>query len=85
MGPRMEQGSHAVRADQGWSSRDAQLDAVNFGCSTADQLGFIQDFGRKLGQADPGLRGYPRKPLGSHSLTASERDETIAKAAAASG
>ena len=68
----------------GWSSQDAQLEAVNFGCFGPDQLGFIQDFGRKLLQADPGLRGYPREPLGSHSLTASERDETITKAAAAS-
>ena len=72
-------------AVMGWSSQDAQLEAVNFGCSTADQLGFIQDFGRKLLQAGPELHGYPCEPLGSHSLTASERDETIAKAAAASG
>ena len=57
---------------------------MNFGCSAADQLGFIQDFGRKLLQAAPELHGYPREPLGSHSLTASERDETLAKAAAAS-
>ena len=72
-------------AVMGWSSQDAQLEAVNFGCSTADQLGFIQDFGTKLLRADPELRGYPREPLGSHSLTASGGDETIAKAAAASG
>jgi Tyrosine phosphatase family len=72
-------------AVMGWSSQDAQLEAVNFGCSTADQLGFIQDFGRKLLQPDPEFRGYPREPVGSHSLTASEREETLAKAVAASG
>ena len=72
-------------AVMGWSPQDAQLEAVNFGCAAPDQLGFIQDFGRKLLQGDPGLSGYPREPLGSHSLTASERDETIAKAAVASG
>ena len=72
-------------AVMGWSPQDAQLEAVNFGCAAPDQLGFIQKFGRKLQQGDPGLPGYPREPLGSHSLTASERDETIAKAAVASG
>ena len=72
-------------AVMGWSSQDAQLEAVNFGCAAPNQLGFIQDFGRKLLQGDPELPSYPREPLGSHNLTASERDETIARAAAASG
>jgi len=61
-----------------------QLMAEPGACAAPDQLCFIQGFGRKLMQEDPELPGYPREPLGSHSLTASERDETLAKAAAAS-
>jgi protein tyrosine/serine phosphatase len=69
-------------AVMGWSPADAQLEARNFGCSIPDQVDFIQDFGEKLAQGDPGLVGYPRQPLGSHRMTAPERDATIAKVAA---
>jgi protein tyrosine/serine phosphatase len=69
-------------AVMGWSPKDAQLEARNFGCSIPDQVNFIQGFGEKLAQGDPGLVGYPRQPLGSHRMTAPERDVTIAKVAA---
>lgn len=72
-------------AVMGWSPQDALLEARNFGCSIPDQLAFIQDFGEKLAQGDPGLIGYPRQPLGSHALTASEQSATIATAAADGG
>jgi hypothetical protein len=61
-------------AVMGWSPADAQLEARNFGCSIPDQVDFIQDLGEKLAQGDPGLVGYPRQPLGSHRMTAPERD-----------
>jgi protein-tyrosine phosphatase len=72
-------------AVMGWSPQDALLEARNFGCSIPDQLDFIQDFGEKLAQGDPEIIGYPRQPLGSHTLTASERSATIATAATDNG
>jgi hypothetical protein len=66
-------------AVMGWSPEAALLEAKNFGCSIPDQLDFIQDFGEKLAKGE--ISGYPRQPLGSYSLTPSERDATIAKAA----
>ena len=67
-------------AVMGWSPRDAQLEAENFGCAVPDQISFIQYFGGKLAQQDPGLAPYPLKPLGSHALTAPERNATTATA-----
>jgi hypothetical protein len=72
-------------AVMGWSPDDALLEARNFGCFIPDQLDFIQDFGEKLAQGDPEIIGYPRQPLGSHTLTASERGATIPTAAADGG
>src|SRR5580704_3886321 len=72
-------------AVMGWSPPDALMEARNFGCFIPDQLEFIQDFGEKLAQGDPEIIGYPRQPLGSHALTASERSATIATAAADGG
>jgi protein tyrosine phosphatase (PTP) superfamily phosphohydrolase (DUF442 family) len=72
-------------AVMGWGPEDALLEARNFGCSIPDQLDFIQEFGEKLAQGDRTIAGYPRRPLGSHRLTALERGATIAKAAAAGG
>ena len=72
-------------AVMGWNPEDALLEARNFGCSIPDQLDFIQDFGEKLAQGDPEIIGYPREPLGSHTLTASERGATIRTAAADGG
>jgi protein tyrosine phosphatase (PTP) superfamily phosphohydrolase (DUF442 family) len=68
-------------AVMGWSPQDALLEARNFGCSIPDQVDFIQDFGEKLARGDPEIIGYPRQPLGSHTLTASERSATRASAA----
>ena len=70
-------------AVMGWGPVAALLEARNFGCSIPDQLDFIQDFGELLAKGDPTVAGYPREPLGSHRLTAAERDATIAAAAAA--
>jgi len=70
-------------AVMGWSPEAALLEARNFGCSIPDQLDFIQDFGELLAKGDPVVAGYPREPLGSHRLTAAERNATIAAATAA--
>jgi hypothetical protein len=68
-------------AIMGWSLDDALLEAGNFGCSIPMQLDFIQDFGRQLASGDLAA-GYPSEPLGSHILTAAEREATLAKVAA---
>jgi protein tyrosine phosphatase (PTP) superfamily phosphohydrolase (DUF442 family) len=70
-------------AVMGWSLEGALLEARNFGLSIPDQVDFIQDFGDQLAKGSLELAGYPREPLGSHRLTAAERDATIAKIAAA--
>lgn len=70
-------------AVMGWSLEGALLEAKNFGCSIPDQLDFIQDFGEQLAKGGLESAGYPREPLGSHRLTAAERDATIATVAAA--
>jgi hypothetical protein len=72
-------------AVMGWSPEAALLEAKNFGCSVPDQLDFIHDVGDQLARGDLQDIGYPREPLGSHRLTAAERDATVARAAAAGG
>ena len=68
-------------AVMGWSPEDAVLEAKNFGCPIPGQIEFIEDFGQKLAQHDDELAPYPVRPLGSHILTAEERDATIVTAA----
>ena len=70
-------------AVMGWSPEAALLEAKNFGCRVPDQLDFIQDVGDQLARGDLQAIGYPREPLGSHRLTAAERDATVATAVAA--
>jgi len=60
----------------GWSSVDALLEAVNFGCSVPEQQGFIREFGGMLLAGYVGSR-YPLLPPGSVSPTPAQLAATI--------
>ena len=59
----------------GWDMADAVREAKNFGCSTPDQLEFIEDFGNAL--HDGHVDGYPNKPFGSVRATPEQLAATL--------